>query len=105
MNFDIFGYKINISKEFSNQELPQDLKEALKVIERYGFKHGSSEAQKEASRKATETRTNKAKEKIIAAVNILQIENKSISEYAVSKKSGCSINTVKKYRTYIQAQT
>jgi len=55
----------------------------------------------EAMQKATDTRINKAKEKILNAINLLRIENKNISNYAIAKISGCSINTVKKYKTKI----
>ena len=105
MKFEIFGFKIDISKGLSNNsELPQDLKEALAVIQSYGIKSGSSDAQKEASRKATATRSKKAKDKIINAVNMLRLEGVNITEYSVAKKSGCSINTVKKYRDFIKDQ-
>jgi len=51
----------------------------------------------EAMRKATLARTEQAKDKIQNAINLLKLENKNISNYAISKISGCSINTVKKY--------
>lgn len=46
---------------------------------------------------ATKARERIAKDKIINAINILRIENKSITAYAIAKESGCSYNTVKKY--------
>lgn len=53
----------------------------------------------EAMQKATNARIEQAKEKILNAINLLRLENKNISNYAISKVSGCSINTVRKYRT------
>lgn len=52
-----------------------------------------------AADKATQARTNKAKEKIQNAVNILRMENKEFTHYAIAKTSGASFNTVKKYIT------
>jgi len=46
---------------------------------------------------ATEARTAKAKEKIQNAINILRMENKKITHYSISKVSGVSYLTVKKY--------
>jgi len=46
---------------------------------------------------ATETRVKKVKEKIVNAINLLRLENKKITAYAVSKASGVSFPTVKKY--------
>ncbi len=63
-----------------------------------------SHKKQKAATNATKLRVKKAKEKIENAVNILRMENKKISEYAVAKVSGCSINTVKKYRDFINGQ-
>ena len=105
MKFEIMGYNIEISKKLqSNETLPEDLQNAIAVLKKYGKKVGSSEAQKKAAAKATSTREQKAKKKIENAINLLRLENKNISEYAVAKKSGCSINTVKKYRDFINKQ-
>lgn len=46
---------------------------------------------------ATKARERIAKDKIINAINILRLEDKNITAYAIAKKSGCSYNTVKKY--------
>lgn len=46
---------------------------------------------------ATKHREHTAKSKIINAINILRLENKNITAYAIAKESGCSYNTVKKY--------
>ncbi len=63
-----------------------------------------SHKKKKAASDATKLRVKKAKQRIENAVNILRMENKNISEYAVAKVSGCSINTVKKYRDFINGQ-
>ena len=60
-----------------------------------------SQKKQKAATNATKLRVKMAKERIVNAVNILRMENKNISEYAVAKVSGCSINTVKKYRDFI----
>ena len=51
----------------------------------------------EATKIATEARIKKVKEKIQNAVNILRMENKEVTAYQVSKASGVSFVTVKKY--------
>ena len=63
-----------------------------------------SQKKSHAAKKATELRAKMAREKIVNAINILRMENKNITEYAVAKVSGCSINTVKKYRDFIKGQ-
>ena len=99
MKFEVFGYRIEIDKKLeSDNNIPKDLQEAIKIFEKYGQKVGSSDAQKRAAAKATATRQKRAKEKIQNAINILRLENKNLSNYAIAKVSGCSINTVKKYR-------
>jgi len=99
MKFELFGYRIEIDKKLeSDNNIPKDLQEAIKIFEKYGKKIGSSDAQKRAAAIATATRQKKAKEKIQNAINILRLENKNLSNYAIAKVSGCSINTVKKYR-------
>jgi len=62
----------------------------------------SSENKRSAAEKATETRSKIAKEKIKKAVEELELELKrgfikKISYFAIAKKSGVHINTVKKY--------
>jgi hypothetical protein len=63
-----------------------------------------SQKKSNAAKKATKFRAKMAREKIVNAINILRMENKNITEYAVAKVSGCSINTVKKYREFIKGQ-
>ena len=50
-----------------------------------------------AANKATKIRSAKAKVKIDNAIRILQIENKPITYYSISKAGKVSYNTVKKY--------
>jgi len=105
MKINLFGYTINITKELDTKEdMPQDLREAIETIKRYGVKAGSSEKQRAAAKKATETRQQRTKRKIEDAINLLRLEGKNITEYAIAKQSGCSINTVKKYRDFIKSQ-
>jgi len=50
-------------------------------------------------KEATKAREHTAKAKIINAINILRLENRKITIYAVAKVSGCSYNTAKKYQS------
>lgn len=52
-----------------------------------------------ASITATEARTKKAKAKIENAINVLRMEGKKITHYAISITGNVSYNTVKKYIT------
>lgn len=47
--------------------------------------------------KARNERVRATKEKILNAINILRLEDKEITAYAISKISKCSYNTAKKY--------
>jgi len=94
-------------KEFNHS---QDLDLAKKIIQELTNRINSgkevkySQKKSQAAKKATLQRAKMAKDKIVNAVNILRMENKNITEYAVAKVSGCSINTVKKYREFIKGQ-
>ena len=59
--------------------------------------HSVSITKKRATKKATEVRIEKAKEKIQNAINLLHLENKTITHYSIATTSGVSYNTVKKY--------
>ena len=105
MKFTLFGLKITINKD--NQEfedMPNDLKEALDVIQKYGMKAQSTEKQRLSAERATRVRSDRAREKITNAINILRMENKPINCNSVSNASGCSINTVRKYKDMIDIQ-
>jgi len=82
MKLTLFGYSIIIEKISE-----MDTCEKKEV----------SQAKKSAAKKATKVRSDNAKKKIENAMNILRFEGKNLSNYAISKESGCSINTVKKY--------
>lgn len=56
-----------------------------------------SEKKQQATQKATKVRSDRAKEKIQNAINLLQLENKAITHYSISQASGVSFNTVKKH--------
>ena len=75
-----------------NPQLFKSLEEQLK-------KHLNKDISKKQSsvKLATKKREDAAKEKILNAINLLRIENKSITIYSISKVSKCSYNTVKKY--------
>lgn len=57
----------------------------------------TSKKVKQATDTATAKRTAQAKEKIQNAVNILRMENKKITHYAIARTAKVSYNTVKKY--------
>ena len=56
-----------------------------------------SEAKKNATKKATKVRTRMAKDKIQNAMNILRLENRTLTTYSVAQEAQVSYNTVKKY--------
>ncbi len=69
-----------------------------KIQEQYNADINRDITKKQSSiQEATKARERIAKEKINNAINLLRIENKNITVYAIAKKSGCSYNTVKKY--------
>lgn len=59
--------------------------------------HCVSISKKRATEKATKVRSDRAKEKIQNAINLLQFENKAITHYSIANVSGVSFNTVKKH--------
>jgi response regulator of citrate/malate metabolism len=93
--FDILKKYIDFEKleEKSHIEVVKTLLEKLKKPKEidYSFKKHS------ASEKATKARSSKAKEKMQNAINILRMENKTITHYSIAQMSGVSFNTVKKY--------
>jgi len=54
-------------------------------------------SKRNATQKAIEVKKQKAKDKIVNAVNLMFLENREITISSVAKVSGCSYNTVKKY--------
>jgi len=98
MKFELFGYSINIEKKaLADGNLPDDLRQAIETLQRYGKTLPPSKAKQEAAAKATKTRQEKAKRKIQDAINLLRLEGEEITVYKVAKKAGVSYNTAKKY--------
>jgi Fic family protein len=99
MRFELFGYVIDIEKKAlkEKEEMPQDLKWALEVIEKYGAKIPPSEKKVESAKRASEIKAKRAKEKVINAVNLLKLQGEHITTYKVAKTAGISYNTAKKY--------
>lgn len=89
MEFNFFGYKFSI-KSANDQPV-----ETVEV-------KTSSYAQRSSAAKATAKRSRNAKFKIIDAVSQINQEKGKLSMYNVAKVSGCSINTVKKYKKLIK---
>ena len=105
MKFNKLGYRINIEKEnITDADARAEIEKALAILEKYSVSDQISAMRAKSVAKATKVRQDTAKRKIEDAVNLLRLENRNISEYAVAKKSGCSINTVKKYREFIRSQ-
>ena len=102
MDFNILGWKINISKKLINRkDIPEDLQEAIKVLQRYNYKAPSTKKQQEAAKKAAKLKAEKAKEKIESTLNMLRLQKeKKITTYLVAKEAGVSYNTAKKYESY-----
>jgi Fic family protein len=103
MEFEVFGYKISIEKKaLKDETIPKELKEALEIIERYGAKLPPSEKKIASAKRASEMKANKAKEKVINAINSLHLDGEEITAYKIAKRAGVSYNTAKKYFKTIQ---
>ena len=101
MEFEVFGYKISIEKKALKdkemREMPEDLSWALKVLEKYGKKLPPSAKKIESAKRASKIKAERAKEKVINAVNLLRLQGEEITPYKVAKTAGISYNTAKKY--------
>ena len=99
MQFEVFGYKISIEKKaFKEKEkLPNDLRWALQIIEKYSSKIEPSNKRIESARRAANSKAKKAKEKIDNAINLLKLQGVEITIYKVAKTAKVSYNTAKKY--------
>ena len=98
MRFEIGNYTITIQKKaLEDKELPEEVQEALKILQRYGYKPPVSPNKQESARRAREALQRKTREKIQNAINLLKLEGKEITPYAVAKVAGVSYNTAKKY--------
>jgi response regulator of citrate/malate metabolism len=56
-----------------------------------------------AIEKAREDRSINIKEKIVNSINMMRMENKKITLYSLSKESGISYVTVRKYEEYVNS--
>ena len=101
MTFEVFGITVTISKK---ESMPDEVERALETLKKYGVEKVSSKKQLEAQKRAREQNSRNAREKIENAVNLLRMQNKAINMRTVSLESGCSINTVRKYREFIEKQ-
>ena len=105
MKINVFGYTIAINKALVEDEnTPEDLKRAIEIIEKYGLKAKSTDKQKKSAERATKARSDRARAKIDNAINLLRLESKPINCNSVAVVSGCSINTVRKYKDMIDNQ-
>ena len=105
MRLRIYGHQVTIPDAFLKDErMTEELREAIKVMVSIGYEVDTSHRQTRASKIATKARSERAKEKIINAINILRLENKNINCNSVAVESGCSINTVTKYKEMIELQ-
>jgi len=90
------------STYFKNDDIGIRSKELISNLENQFNKSFTTKSLKRtATKKAIETKQQNAKDKITNAVNLLNLENKKINVNSVAKISGCSYNTVKKYKHLI----
>ncbi len=98
MKLELFGYTVTIEKKaLQDTELPEDLKQALKVLQKYGYKPPVSSKKRDAAAAATKIRQQRVKEKIQNAINLLKMQGEEITAYKIAKEAGVSYNTAKKY--------
>ena len=101
MEFEVFGYKISIEKKAlkdkESREMPNDLRWALEILEKYGKKLPPSKKKVESAKRASKIKADRTKEKVINAINLLRLQGEKITPYKVAKISGVSYNTAKKY--------
>ena len=101
MRFELFGYVIDIEKkalkEKNKKEMPKDLQWAFEILEKYSAKIPPSPKKIESAKRASKIKADKAKEKVINAVNLLRLQGEDITPYKVAKTAGISYNTAKKY--------
>ena len=99
MQFEVFGYKISIEKKAfkEKEEMPDELRWALEIIEKYSAKIPPSDKKVESAKRASQIKAKKAKEKVINAINLLKSQKEEITIYKVAKTAKVSYNTAKKY--------
>jgi Fic family protein len=104
MNFEFFGYTIDISKG----EM-QELERAKEILDKHGFKavRKTKDLTKKriSAQKATETRQKATEEKIQAGIRLWRLEasESKLTAYKLAKLAGVSQNTAKKYLAKIKA--
>ena len=115
---ELSKYRLDLSKDdleslvksIEEFNASKDLNVATLLVEKISHQLNNGKEVKYSTKKqlaasnATKLRVKRAKQRIENAVNILRMENKNITMYAVAKVSGCSINTVKKYKDFIIGQ-
>jgi len=115
---ELSKYRLDLSKDdleslvksIEEFNTSKDINEASLLVEKISHQLNNGKEVKYSAKKqlaannATKLRVKRAKQRIENAVNILRMENKNITMYAVAKVSGCSINTVKKYKDFIIGQ-
>ena len=77
--------------------MPKDLRWALEIIEKYSAKIPPSDKKVASAKRAAKIKTERAKEKVISAVNLLKLQGEEITAYKVAKNAKVSYNTAKKY--------
>jgi len=98
MKFKIGNYTITIEKQaLEDTGLPKEVQEALQTLAKYGYTPPPSAKKQESAKRARAALQAKTKEKIQNAINLLKLEGKEITAYAVAKAAGVSYNTAKKY--------
>ena len=104
MKFEVFGYAIDIQKKAlkdkNTGEMPDDLRWALEILEKYGKKIPVSKKKVESAKRASAIKANTAKEKVQNAINLLRLQglkNEEITAYKIAKTANISYNTAKKY--------
>jgi len=98
MDFELFGYRISIEKKALQEEkIPNDLRWALEVIQKYGAKIPPSQRKIESARRASKIKADKTREKVENAIRLLKLQGENITAYKVSKIAKVSYNTAKKY--------
>lgn len=86
---EIIFLRLNLHTINAPKELIDKLYEAEEYI--------PSAKKQIATKKATKVRSDKAREKINNAINLLQLKNKPITHYSIAKTAEVSFNTVKKH--------
>ena len=91
LNYDEIKKLLNII-----QSIDAELYHAINT--QYKADKSKDKSKKQQSiQEATKHRQDTAKAKINNAINILRLEGKNLTVYAIAKESGCSYNTVKKH--------